>query len=90
VVFYPKYPDLALWRYTPFNHSDFHTFLQESCKALEKAKIEATEHLKNLPDQVASTMCGVFQTMNIQHKLDHEELSTQLKYMCELISDSKS
>lgn len=89
-VLYQKYPDLTLWKYAPFNQQDFHTFSKESCAVLEKAELEATEHLKRLPDQLASTLRGVVQSMNIQHRLDNDHLNMQLKFMQELLSDSQS
>ncbi|KAF4609994.1 hypothetical protein D9613_010503 [Agrocybe pediades] len=84
-VLFQKYPDIAMWKYAPFNSVEFRDFSKQSCVILERAAVEAVENFKRLPDQVAATLRASIETIQIQRRLEHEDLSSQLMYMREML-----
>ncbi|KAF4621784.1 hypothetical protein D9613_012121 [Agrocybe pediades] len=86
-ILYQKHPNNALWNYAPFNGNEFRDFSQQSHKIIEQAALEATENFKRLPEQVAATIHATLESSQIQRRLEHEDLISQLTFMRGFLSN---
>ena len=58
-VLYSKYPSCGMFCYAPFNTPTFREFASTSAAVICRAEEDAHHVLKNLPDNVVTSFCGL-------------------------------
>ncbi|KAF9471271.1 hypothetical protein BDN70DRAFT_901472 [Pholiota conissans] len=80
-VLYMKYPDISMWKYSPFDTPSFQQFAHSSESVLLHAEISARQRLEDLPQKVSTSMQGILQTIYIQQRQERQELMECLEFM---------